>query len=460
MRLPAYSTSSRSLDSCYAVARRRSAHADSSRCREPARRDFRPAADTRFLDVEWCCAITRLASLRPRTTGERDRLRGTAIGPSIRHARRSQAATTSTRRRAALGHRRPGVGGAVRRRAVQIDLAAGAAAAVLGIAVRFATAPDATYSSSSPRSCRSCGCWSSSWSAGLRAPVPRRSARTSSSSLLPRGRAASSPRWASWPTPSQVLLPRGFVLIAFPATALDLSVGDCCAAGSQAPAQPSVRGPCSAPSSSAGRTPPAPEVVADLAGVKHHGYEVVGACVPVPARRSPQNLDRVSRCSAGSEVPCTWSTDDDRQRGHRRPAPTSAGRRCAGCPGPWSRPAPTWSSRPGSLDGHRPPSDDAARRPACPCSRSSRRRRGGAPDAAEVVLDRAIGGRAGAAGPAGAARRRRSAVRLTSRGPAFFPQHRVGARRRAVHDVQVPLDGGRRRGAARASCSSRPTATA
>ncbi|MFL6098624.1 MAG: sugar transferase [Actinomycetales bacterium] len=98
----------------------------------------------------------------------------------------------------------------------------------------------------------------------------------------------------------QVLLPRRLVLIAVPLIAL-LSVINRHLTRKQLHSR-RYHGQAMRRTLIVGEPTAVREVVADLAEVKHHGYEVVGACVPVPGPEIAENLDL---CVLGgvSEVP-------------------------------------------------------------------------------------------------------------------------------------------------------------
>jgi exopolysaccharide biosynthesis polyprenyl glycosylphosphotransferase len=98
----------------------------------------------------------------------------------------------------------------------------------------------------------------------------------------------------------QVLLPRRLVLIAVPLIAL-ISVINRHLARKQLHSR-RYHGQAMRRTLIVGEPTAVREVVADLAEVKHHGYEVVGACVPVPGPEIAENLEL---CVLGgvSEVP-------------------------------------------------------------------------------------------------------------------------------------------------------------
>jgi exopolysaccharide biosynthesis polyprenyl glycosylphosphotransferase len=98
----------------------------------------------------------------------------------------------------------------------------------------------------------------------------------------------------------QVLLPRRLVLIAIPVTAL-LCVVNRHLARKQLHSR-RYDGQAMRRTLIVGEPTAVREVVTDLASVKHHGYEIVGACVPVPGPEIAENLD-LGVLGSVSEVP-------------------------------------------------------------------------------------------------------------------------------------------------------------
>ena len=169
----------------------------------------------------------------------------------------------------------------------------------------------------------------------------------------------------------QVLLPRRLVLIAIPLTACSAwstvtwPASSCTAGGTTGQAMRRTL--------IVGEPTAVREVVTDLASVKHHGYEIVGACVPVPGPEIAENLD-LGVLGSVSEVPQVVVDNDidsvivvgAQLERHAAASPVvgaGADRRRPG------RRARVWSRSPA-------PTSRCGRRPGCPCCWSSRRPRG------------------------------------------------------------------------------------
>jgi exopolysaccharide biosynthesis polyprenyl glycosylphosphotransferase len=98
----------------------------------------------------------------------------------------------------------------------------------------------------------------------------------------------------------QVLLPRRFVLLAIPLIAV-LCVVNRHLARKQLHSR-RYEGKAMRRTLIVGEPTAVREVMADLASVKHHGYEIVGACVPVPGPEIAENLN-LGVLGGVSEVP-------------------------------------------------------------------------------------------------------------------------------------------------------------